>query len=229
MEKARRENDFAHFLPCLATDRSSSSGSRPRRWAIGRPPYDALLDDYEPEELTSNVGRVLADLREKLVPLVAAIAGSNRRPDIAVLGRIPGRRQEAFGKEAAAAIGFDFDRGRLDVTCILFASTLGPHDCRITTRYDEHFFNSAFFGILHEAGHGIYEQGVPPESSACRWAKPFRWASTNRSPGCGRTSSAAAEPSGGTSIRRPKSGSPLALGGVEPTHFTSPSTTCGRH
>ena len=40
---------------------------------------------------------------------------------------------------------------------------MGPHDCRITTRYDEQFFNSAFFGILHEAGHGIYEQGLPTE------------------------------------------------------------------
>ena len=44
-----------------------------------------------------------------------------------------------------------------------FCTTLGPHDCRITTRYDPQFFNSAFFGILHEAGHGIYEQGLPAE------------------------------------------------------------------
>ena len=44
-----------------------------------------------------------------------------------------------------------------------FCTTLGPHDCRITTRYDERFFNAAFFGILHEAGHGMYEQGLPPE------------------------------------------------------------------
>ena len=71
--------------------------------------------------------------------------------------------QEAFGQAAAAAIGFDFDRGRLDVTAHPFCTTLGPHDCRITTRYDEHFFNAAFFGILHEAGHGIYEQGLPPD------------------------------------------------------------------
>ena len=71
--------------------------------------------------------------------------------------------QESFGKEAAGAIGFDFARGRLDVTAHPFCTTLGPHDCRITTRYDENFFNAAFFGILHEAGHGIYEQGLPPD------------------------------------------------------------------
>jgi len=40
---------------------------------------------------------------------------------------------------------------------------MGPHDCRITTRYDEAFFPMAFFGTLHEAGHGIYEQGLPSD------------------------------------------------------------------
>jgi carboxypeptidase Taq len=51
----------------------------------------------------------------------------------------------------------------LDVTAHPFCTTLGPHDCRITTRYYAEYFNSAFFGVLHEAGHGMYEQGLPPE------------------------------------------------------------------
>jgi carboxypeptidase Taq len=110
---------------------------------------------------------VLADLREKLVPLVSAIAGSKRCPDISILSReFPVDAQDAFSKEAATAIGFDFDRGRLDVTAHPFCTTLGPHDCRITTRYDKNFFNAAFFGTLHEAGHGIYEQGLPPDQFA---------------------------------------------------------------
>ncbi len=162
-EKARRDNDFAHFLPWLA---KTYELKRQQAEALGykQTAYDALLDDYEPEELTANVGRVLADLREQLVPLVASIAASKRRPEVSILARdFPVDMQEAFGKEAAAAIGFEFDRGRLDVTAHPFCTTLGPHDCRITTRYDGHFFNAAFFGILHEAGHGIYEQGLPPD------------------------------------------------------------------
>jgi carboxypeptidase Taq len=162
-EQARRENDFAHFRPWLA---KTLELKRQQAAALGyrQSPYDALLDDYEPEEVTANVARVLADLREQLVPLVAAISAAGRRPDTSLLGRnYPIDVQESFGKEAAAAIGFDFARGRLDVTAHPFCTTLGPHDCRITTRYDERFFNAAFFGILHEAGHGIYEQGLPPE------------------------------------------------------------------
>ena len=162
-EQARRENDFARFRPWLA---KTFELKRQQAEALGykQSPYDALLDDYEPEESTANVGRVLADLRGELVGLVAAIRGSGRRPDTSLLCRdYPIAVQEAFGKEAAAAIGFDFARGRLDVTAHPFCTTLGPHDCRITTRYDERFFNAAFFGILHEAGHGIYEQGLPPD------------------------------------------------------------------
>ncbi len=162
-EQARRDNDFAHFRPWLA---KTFELKRQQAEALGykQSPYDALLDDYEPEELTANVASVLADLREQLVPLVAAIADSGRKPDTSLLSRdYPIDVQESFGKEAAAEIGFDFSRGRLDVTAHPFCSTLGPHDCRITTRYDKSFFNAAFFGILHEAGHGIYEQGLPPD------------------------------------------------------------------
>jgi carboxypeptidase Taq len=125
--------------------------------------YDALLDEYEPEELTANVAPVLAGLRAQLVPLAAEIQQSGRRPNVALLhGRFPIDVQESFGRRAAAAIGFDFARGRLDVTAHPFCTQLGPNDHRITTRYDERFLNAAFFGILHEAGHGVYEQGLPP-------------------------------------------------------------------
>jgi len=60
----------------------------------------------------------------------------------------------------AEKIGFDFDRGRLDETSHPFCTTLGPNDCRILTRYDPHWIPSGLFGTLHEAGHGMYEQGL---------------------------------------------------------------------
>jgi len=162
-EQARHDKNFRTFQPLLAR---TFELKRQQADALGYPQtrYDALLDDYEPEELTANVAQVLAALRERLVPLVADIVHSSRRPDVSVLQRqFPVPVQEAFGRHAAAAIGFDFQRGRLDVTTHPFCSTLGPSDCRITTRYFERFFNAAFFGILHEAGHGLYEQGLPTE------------------------------------------------------------------
>jgi carboxypeptidase Taq len=157
---ARKADRFADFAPQLA---EIMKLSREKADALGfkEARYDALLDEYEPHAVTSDVAKALAGLRKELVPLVEAIVASPKKPDLSILKRnYATAAQEKFGKEAAARIGFEFDRGRLDVTSHPFCTTLGPDDCRITTRYDEKFFPSAFFGILHEAGHGIYEQGL---------------------------------------------------------------------
>src|SRR5690606_4838979 len=112
--------------------------------------YDALLDDFEPDARTAAVAEVIEGLRVELVPLVAGIVDSGRQPPMELLRRsYPVELQTQFGKAAAAAIGFDFSAGRLDTTHHPFCSGMGPHDCRITTRYDEHFLPSAFFGTLH--------------------------------------------------------------------------------
>ncbi len=161
--KAREKNDFQSFAPhveklfALKREQAEALGYKDH-------PYDALLDDFEPDARTKDVARVLAELRQELVPLVQAIIDSGRKPPVEILKReYPKSVQEKFGREAAAAIGFDFEAGRLDVTHHPFCSGMGPHDCRITTRYDERFFPSAFFGTLHESGHAIYDQGLRAE------------------------------------------------------------------
>jgi carboxypeptidase Taq len=72
-------------------------------------------------------------------------------------------KQKLLGREVAEAIGFDFNAGRLDTTAHPFCTRLGPRDVRLTTRYDEQDFSSSLFGVLHEAGHGMYEQGLPAD------------------------------------------------------------------
>lgn len=162
-QEARQANDFALFLPWLE---KVVALVRRKAQALGYPsvPYDALLDEYEPGAAAAEIAGVFAALRAELAPLVAAILASGRRPRRELLERdYPLEQQQRLGREAAAAIGFDFDAGRLDVTTHPFCSGIGPGDCRITTRYNVRHFNEAFFGILHEAGHGIYEQGLPAE------------------------------------------------------------------
>jgi carboxypeptidase Taq len=160
---SRAKNDFASFKPLLE---KTFKLKREAAEALGyeETRYDALLDDYEPRGRTSQISKVLADLREQLVPLVAAIGASGRKPNIDILTRqYAVVEQEQFAKHVARQCGFDFQRGRLDVTAHPFCSNNGPHDTRITTRYDEHHFPGAFFGVLHEAGHGIYDQGLRSE------------------------------------------------------------------
>src|SRR5262245_42237639 len=160
---ARKANSFRLFQPVLTTivgllrEKADAIGYKTSR-------YDALLDEYEPGTSAAEITSLFAALSADLVPLIAAIAQSGKKPNRDILQReYPVDRQRLFGEGAAAAIGFDFDAGRLDVSTHPFCSGIGPGDCRITTRYNERHFNESFFGVLHESGHALYEQGLPPE------------------------------------------------------------------
>src|SRR5262245_9281486 len=162
-QQARQRSDFASFAPWLE---KIVRLKREEAQAVGYEdsPYDALLDEYEPGATAREITAVFAELRRELTPLVGQISASARKPRGDILTReFPVDRQHLFGQAAAAAIGFDFAAGRLDTTVHPFCSGIGPGDCRLTTRYHPRELNQGLFGILHEAGHGIYDQGLAPE------------------------------------------------------------------
>jgi carboxypeptidase Taq len=162
-QEARQKDDFVVFRPWLE---KIVALKRQEAQAVGYRdvPYDALLDEYEPGASTGEIRHLFAALREALVPLVSAITSSGKRPPRELLERhYPVAAQQSFGRRAAEAIGFDFDAGRLDVTVHPFCSGIGPGDCRLTTHYNANNFKNGFFGILHEAGHGLYDQGLDAE------------------------------------------------------------------
>ncbi len=161
--EAREKKDFSIFLPKLK-EVIDLKFKVAEAYGYDNEPYDALVDDYEPEMTSAEIEKVFSNLRDELVPLVKEIAESSKKPNMSVVRNdFPANLQEKFGQEASAAIGFNYGEGRLDVTTHPFCSGIAPGDVRITTRYDPKFFNQAFFGILHESGHGIYEQGLPKD------------------------------------------------------------------
>jgi len=158
---ARTEDDFSIFAPHLETlvDLSVEKAE-----AIGYEdePYDALLEEFEPGLTTAEVAATFQTLREDLVPLVDDIAASPQLDNDLLRRPYPQPRQKEFGERVLAEIGYDFDRGRQDVSAHPFTTSFAPDDVRITTRYDEAFFPSAFFSMIHEGGHALYEQGIDP-------------------------------------------------------------------
>jgi carboxypeptidase Taq len=161
--EARAKKDFALFRPELER---MIELKRRQAEALGdfADPYDAWLEEFEPGMTTAGVETLFAELKPGLTALVAAVAaraGSVRFPVLA--GRFPLDRQRAFGEEVARAMGFDFERGRLDVSAHPFSEAISRDDVRLTTRYREDLPFSALFGVMHEAGHGLYEQNVSAE------------------------------------------------------------------
>jgi carboxypeptidase Taq len=171
---ARKQSKFKDFQPWLE---KIVALKREEAQAIGYGsgvPYDALLDAFEPGMTAADVTRLFAPLREELVKLIGAIRESGRHPNREIITRLyPATAQREFSIAAAKQIGFNFEEGRLDTAAHPFCSGFGPGDTRLTTRYDEHHFPGAFFGTLHEAGHGIYDQGLDrsafglPTGAAC--------------------------------------------------------------
>ena len=159
---ARQEADFGRFLPWLER---VVALKRREADALGyeTEPYDALLDEYEPGVRGRDLDALFAAMSPELTALAQRLSASQRRTNDNALHRMfPVDRQRIFNEQAAAAMGFDFERGRLDATTHPFFSTVGPGDCRITTRYSADDFGDAFFSTLHEVGHGLYEQGLDP-------------------------------------------------------------------
>jgi len=163
--EARAASDFARFAPWLekmiALRRSEAD-------AIGyaESRYDALLDEYEPAMTASRVAKVFAELRPPLVELAAAIRDSGVVPRRELLTRrFPIERQKEFGLWVIRRMGFDFTTGRVDISAHPFTSG-NTTDVRLTTRFDERFLPAALFGLIHEAGHGMYEQGLDARHQA---------------------------------------------------------------
>ena len=156
---ARKEDDFDSFVPYLervlelTIQKAEALGG-------GDCLYDALLDEFEPGMTTNVVHRVFSELRAELVPLVQVIAERPEPDDSFLCQPFDGRAQWDFGMEVLREVGYDFDRGRQDVSAHPFSTSFSITDVRITTRIDEDHLPSGLFSTLHEAGHALYEQGI---------------------------------------------------------------------
>lgn len=157
--EARPANDFSKVRPLLEKTLDYS-----RRLAEFFAPYDHIIDplidmaDYGMKAAT--VSALFSELRRELVPIVQAITSQPAADDSCLHMNYPEKEQEAFGIDVVRALGYDFERGRLDKTHHPFTTQFAAGDVRITTRYDEHNFGDAFFSTVHEAGHAMYEQGI---------------------------------------------------------------------
>lgn len=132
--------------------------------ALGRTPYDALLDLYEPDLKAEDVEALFVTLQSSLPGLLNDVLDrQNAQSDLLPLdGPFPIQTQEALSREIMTALAFDFDTGRLDVSHHPFSGGV-PGDIRITTKYDEESFIQALMATIHETGHAAYESGLPEE------------------------------------------------------------------
>ena len=134
-----------------------------KRWAEyvapGFQSYDANIDLYERGTTMADITPVFEKLKAELIPLIRDIQASDYKPDKSFLsGEFSVEKQEALGRKISKDMGFNFDFGRMDISVHPFCGGSHATDVRITTRYRTDNFIESLFAVIHETGHGLYEQ-----------------------------------------------------------------------
>ena len=166
----RAKNDWNDFIPSFENIVSLAREEAQRRAEVLKlSPYDAMVEQYDPGSRSAEIARVFADLKQFLKGFIPqALEAQERRRAAHPLKRFAGPfaidRQKQLGLALMKAVGFDFHHGRLDVSHHPFCGGV-PSDVRMTTRYRTDEFLSSLMGILHETGHGLYEQNLPHDLS----------------------------------------------------------------
>ncbi len=182
--EARAKSSFKLFLPALTKVIAlMQDAAKYRSDHLGmHDPYEALVDIYDPGRKLADIDKVFKRLEEFLPDFIKKVSskrsgtyyhpresvdpemdkkkldsrlrGDGKRPHFDI------EKQKALGLEVMKAFGFNFDKGRLDVSTHPFC---GGHfgDTRITTRYDEKNLLPSLYGVIHETGHALYEQNKP--------------------------------------------------------------------
>lgn len=161
--KAKANDDFASYAPVLEKNLELAKREAAYLGWSGRE-YDYMLDKHDPGLTAAAVDRLFGELKRELVPLVREITASPTAERAkSAAGKLRGfsvEGQRAFLREVTEKIGFDYGRGRIDVSLHPFCSGTGS-DVRMTTRFKADEPLDSLFSSIHETGHGLYEQGLP--------------------------------------------------------------------
>ena len=163
--ESRPNNDWNRVKPYLEKTLEYS-----RRLANYFPGYEHIADplinyaDYGMK--AADIRKIFGDLRTGLTPIIKSISAQRQVDDSCLKQNYDIKSQLQFSEEIARVFGYDFQRGRLDLTHHPFETTFSIGDVRITTRVKENDLGECMFSVFHESGHAMYEQGCNPEYEA---------------------------------------------------------------
>jgi len=160
--KAKENNDLSAFLPALQTVIENT-----KEYAHCHPNaehlYDNLLEEYDPGVRTKSLDTLFQRLEAELAPYVQEELSKEQAEKLDIF--IPKEAISRINHRILEGFGFCFESGRLDSSSHPFTVGMSPHDVRLTTRNIETDFLGSIGGTIHEAGHGLYEQGLPVKLS----------------------------------------------------------------
>lgn len=160
--KARKANDFDLYAKDLA---ALVAIKREEAEIIGFDdhPYDALLDLYEPGAKVADLDVLFSDVRDQLIPFINELKNKSQVDSDFLRQHYDKGKQWDFGIDLLKNMGYDFEKGRQDISPHPFTTSFSSEDVRVTTRIDEEDFANMCWSCIHEGGHALYEQGLRSE------------------------------------------------------------------
>lgn len=162
-EEARGKNDFKVFSPHLEKiielEKEYVSYIN-----LPGPRYNTLLDDYEEGMTVDTLRKEFSYLKTSLVEILEKIKNSEiyqNQKDAEL--NVDQETQKKLTKIIFEKMLLDEKSARVDISTHPFTTTMGNDDVRITTNYERKNPLFSFFSTIHEAGHALYELGMPKE------------------------------------------------------------------
>ena len=172
---AKEQKNFSKIIPDLHTLlQLVRESAKLKGDALNINPYDALVSEYDLERDTKQLDVIFKDLKTFLADLIKEVGKKQNKFDFKKR-YFPIDLQDELSRKYLHKFGFDFDKGRLDISSHPFCGGI-PDDSRITTRFDKNDVVSGLYAVIHEAGHSIYETNLPklyneqPVNKACGFA-----------------------------------------------------------
>lgn len=160
---ARAAGDFSAFEPDLTECYSIAKEMAECKRNPEDDVYSTMLDEFETSMPKERIDEMFEEIKKSLVPLIARVLDAEVKPDKSCLtGDFPADKQAEIANKLVAAIGYNADFGRIDVSTHPFTSSSSTKDVRITSRFTEGTWREGIIATLHEGGHAIYEQNHPP-------------------------------------------------------------------
>ncbi|WP_269540534.1 carboxypeptidase M32 [Cerasicoccus fimbriatus] len=156
--QARKQSDFSSFAPMLQTQIQLAHEEAKYLGSEGNV-YDYWIDRFDPGMSSAVFSDLFDEMRTPLRDLAESVLAAPRQADVSIFKGFPVEAQESFLREVLERLGFDFQHGRLDTAVHPFCGGSG-WDTRLTTRFFPDNPLDSLFSAIHEAGHGMYEQGL---------------------------------------------------------------------
>lgn len=124
-------------------------------------PYDALLNDHDKGSSVLLLDTLFARIRQPLTELLGKIMNAPPVNNHFLHQHFPKQLQWDFSMHLLKDLHYDMEAGRQDIAEHPFTINFNNNDVRITTRIDENDLSNMIWSCIHEAGHALYEQGLP--------------------------------------------------------------------